>query len=230
MRSKDNDDSAAFEQIQNLIDDGNESSSNIETKRVDIVVGNPWAKLTASGYDGEIRYFKLYDGSVEFQFRNFRPAGKATSGGAVWVGPGVVTLPAECCPSMEISTTCYDSQFLTTRGYCGVFNISTTGFVTFYGQGWLTGLVRFMPSSNAPSPLACFPLNVKTRFKASPKAVVAIRASKEDKDSKKASCAPLAPFWRFINTTEGPTVQIINIQGLEYDSKQKIDLVIIGDL
>lgn len=178
MRSQDNKDSAAFEQIQKLIDDGNESSSNLELKKIDIVVGNPWASLTAAGYDGQIRYCKLHDGSVEFQFRNFRPTGKAVSGGTVWAAPGIVTLPTECRPSVEISTTCYDSQFLTTRGYCGAFNISTTGVVSFYGQGWLSGLIRFMPSSNAPFPLGCFPLNVKTRFKASPKAVVAIRASK----------------------------------------------------
>jgi hypothetical protein len=108
--------------------------------------------------------------------------------------------------------------------------IATNGQISFFGTGTLRGRLRFMPSSNAPVPMTCFPVNVKTRFKTPPRAVVALRATSGDKDSKRASGAPLVPFWRFINSTEGPTVQILNIQGLEYDSKQKIDLVIIGDL
>lgn len=91
QRAKDPEDSSAIEQIQNLIDDGNESFQNIETKQITINAGNPWNDLQLSTGTGQVAYCKLYDGSVEIAFSYF--GGSMIGPPAAWTQATVATLP-----------------------------------------------------------------------------------------------------------------------------------------
>ncbi len=87
--------------------------------------------------------------------------------------------------------------------------------------------LRFMPVDNRPLPLSCFPVDVKVDSKSPPKAVVTISNRRLGEDTR-PTCPALNPSWRFINGRSGPTVQILDIPGLEYGCKQTIQIAIIG--
>lgn len=195
-----------------------QSFSNIQVKQIQLNVTNPWIDAIPQGdWYGkgcQVKLAKLYDGSV--QMRGFILGGT--------YGTPAFILPQDMRPSSSYQIPCVSNSVFNTLG------INTNGQVIPGGTG--TGLTfiqhRFMPSNNRNQPLPCFPVNVKTRFKASPVGVVAIRNSKTQKLAQKPINAPVTPSWRFVNIDGQPTVQILDIQGLEHDCKQKVTILILG--
>lgn len=135
-----------------------------------------------------MRYAKLYDGSVEIS--GFVQDGTYDTNAFI--------LPAICRPP-------YNIHLLTPNvSDIAMVDISSSNGAVSVGPSGLTGRTdihcRFMPASNTPAPLSCFPIDVRTGFKTPPKAVVAIANARWSKDTKTPVNSAGMPIWRFVQT------------------------------
>lgn len=193
------------------------SPDNIQFKQIDVLTPDPWVQATLlntwAGKGAKVYYMKHYDGTCQFR-------GYLTGGTYFTIA---FVLPVQLRPprSFEVATTA-GSLFAT-------FQVGTSGnVIPLAGVGTLEMGCRFLPTNNRPDPLECFPIEVKTKFKTPPKAVVAISCKRLTSTGKDPLNSPGVPSWRFINTSNGPTVQITNIPGLEYGCRQRVLLAIVG--
>lgn len=191
-------------------------NTNIEIKKLDITIGNPWKSVTyLNAWTGTIMVAKNYDGSVEI-------IGNVSAGvyGTVAFNLGDNYRPF---------TNVYTIQSTSGAPTYGQLQISSNGdVIPATGAGVMSIHIRFMPTKNVPDPDSAFPVRVKTSFKTPPAAVIAIRNERGNNDAKRSLCAALTPSWSFIRDSNGPCVLVNDIQGLEYDCRQVVDLLIIG--
>lgn len=199
-----------------------QTDTNIEIKTIDVTVPSPWIQVSSfanawvnfGGAAPNAQYMRRYDGTVQLR-------GVVATG---VIGAAAFVLPPELVPHTAIQLAS------TSNGAFAQITITTAGAVIpNIGSNLSFSLAcSFMPANNRSTPLDCYPINVKTRFQRPPAAVLAIKNTRIGQDGLWSPNVALMPSWRFIRSNGKPTVQIIDIPGLEHGTRQKVDIMIIG--
>lgn len=192
--------------------------SNIEIIKATIVTGNPWKNVTLQGtwttHKDTLRICKLYDGSVQLN-------GSVTGGVA---GSTIGLMPLAIGPIGQTRIA------VSANGAYGDVSIFGNGTIK-HQVGSTTNVfihARWMPKSNQPQPLDCFPMDISTRFKTRPEFVLAVMNDRQKETDSKFICSPIGPSWRHYISADGPVIQILDIPGLEYDTRQQVTFLLLG--
>jgi len=215
---------------------------NVEFVDVEITTNEPWVYVSLPGYTipggsrsvpgeaglsvttgGAARFMKHYDGTVELQLS----VDGCTTGSQI-----IFTLPESFRPLVLIGSGC--GIIVGGAAFGGAWAINTAGqvFVGWAGGGTATAFVscRFLSRDNTRLPNSCFPISFKTKFKKPPVGMIAVKSSQEQRRSENIQSNPMLPSWSYSMDSRGnATIQVLDLPGLEYGSKQRVKFLIFGD-